>query len=165
MRQRAPQFEVIPLSEIPALAATRKTTSPRPQVLSISYDESLARTRELILDAAGIEVHTALDIQKAMWLFETNRYDLIILGHSIPLNQRRLIAQRLRALSSTPILAISRAGEKSPVQAEYHVDAGQGPRRLLNVVRNILKIAEPSTAAFNESESGDEVLDVRNLPA
>ena len=157
MPQRETQFEVVPLSKIPALVAAAESTSPRPHILSISYDESLARTRELILDAAGIEVHTALDIQKAMWLFEKNRYDLIILGHSIPLDERRLIAQRLRAVSSTPILAISRAGERSTVPAEHHVNAADGPRRLLNVVRGILKMAEPPTA-LNESESGDEVL-------
>ena len=156
--QRETRFEVVPLSTIPALVATTETTSPRPLVLSISYDESLARTRELILDAAGIEVHTALDIQKAMWLFKKNRYQLIILGHSIPLKERQLIAQRLRSVSSTPILAISRAGERSSVPAEHHVNASDGPRRLLNVVRDILKIAEPPTAALNESESGDEVL-------
>jgi hypothetical protein len=158
MPQRDTQFEVVPLSKVPALAAASQSTSPRPQVLSISYDESLARTRELILDAAGIDVHTALDIQKAMWLFGKNRFDLVILGHSIPLNERQLIAERLRSVSSTPILAISRAGERSTVPAEHHVNASDGPRRLLNVVRKILNIAEPATAALNESESGDEVL-------
>lgn len=158
MAQREPQFEIIPLKKISSLVASAERISPRPRVLSISYDESLARTRELILEAAGINVHTALDLQKAMGLFEKNRYDLVILGHSIPFKERQLIAQRLRAISSTPILAISRVGEHSPVPAEHHVNAADGPRRLLTMVRGILKMAEPAAATLNEGESGDEVI-------
>lgn len=156
MPQRVTRFEVVPLKEIPALVAAAQ--SSRPRVLSISYDESLARTRELLLASAGVEVHTALDVQKAMGLFVKNRYDLVILGHSIPFSKRRLIAGRLRALSSTPILAISRAGERSPVQAEHQVNASDGPRQFLNAVRGILKMGELSSATLNEGESGDEVI-------
>src|SRR5215467_1721730 len=59
------------------------------KILSVSYDMSLATTREMLLSAAGFQVSTALTVGHAIDLCATEDFALIVIGHSIHREQRR----------------------------------------------------------------------------
>lgn len=112
---------------------------PRPQrILSVSYDSTLARTREMILSAAGLQVATYTDAEDAVQSCRRHSFDLIVIGHSIPLSERRDLLTQVRRLCQTPVLALLRHGESPLPGADFVFDASQSPVQLLETVMNIL---------------------------
>ena len=105
---RKPHFEVVPKSEVLPLLET----AAKPQrILSLSYDGSLARTREMLFVDAGFHVSTFMDTAAAVHACQHESFDLIVVGHSIPLDERRTLLKEVRGLCDTPILAMLRHGE------------------------------------------------------
>ena len=71
-------------------------TTRAPSVLSISYDESLLRTRERILKAAGFDVTSALGFTEASAHCGKSSFDLVIIGHSLPRTDKAALVQEIR---------------------------------------------------------------------
>jgi len=130
-------FEVVPLSQIAPLLQAGK---PR-AILSVSYDISLARTREMLFSSAGFQVLSALGVSEAVRACSARSFDLIVIGHSIPIKDRDALIKALRARCTTPILALLRPNESSLTGAEYFFDATENPARLLETVRDIFQQA------------------------
>jgi DNA-binding response OmpR family regulator len=61
------------------------------RILSISYDESLLQTRAMLLERAGYEVDSALGFSAAIHACKTKQFDLVVLGHSIPVEDKEQI--------------------------------------------------------------------------
>jgi CheY-like chemotaxis protein len=54
-------------------------------MLSISYDQTLLVTRQLILEQQGYEVVSAFGFAEAMQICSTRHdFDLVLMGHSMP---------------------------------------------------------------------------------
>src|ERR1700756_2402762 len=108
------------------------------RVLSISYDLSLLWTRQLLLEQLGYEVLSAEGFAQAWAAAEdkNNHFDLIILGHSIPPNDKKAIVQHMRDSCSCPILALLRPYESPVVDAAVSIDAGD-PNAFLEAVRQM----------------------------
>jgi len=134
-RGRRTRFEIVPIPDLPA---DRTLASPR--ILSVSFDAVLARTREMILSAAGFHVATYTDLEDAVEACRQNSFDLILIGHSIPLRQRSSLLLEVRALCQAPVLALLRHGEAPLPGADYVFDASQSPVQLLEMVMNILAV-------------------------
>lgn len=130
---RTTNFEIVPKPDLVPDGAPRQ-----PRILSLSYDSTLARTREMILSAAGFQVATYTDGEQAVQACRRHSFDLIVIGHSIPLKERREMLTRVRALCQTPVLALLRHGEAPLTGADYVFDASQSPVQLLETVKNIL---------------------------
>lgn len=111
-----------------------------PRILSISYDEPLLRTREMLLHNAGYEVDSAFGFKKAIDYCRTSVYELVILGHSIPLDDKAEIIRQLRSVSSTPVLALERGGEGHVPQADFYADPFR-PEEFVQKVSHILDSA------------------------
>jgi DNA-binding response OmpR family regulator len=107
-----------------------------PRILSISYDQSLLQTRELMLAHAGYEVESAVGFSAAIQACEKRDFDLVIMGHSIPPEDKATIVRQLRAVCATPILALQRPNESPLKTAEYNLDSGD-PQRFLSYVKEI----------------------------
>lgn len=109
------------------------------RILSISYDRALLWTRQLLLEQLGYEVTSAEGFAQAWDQAEdrNNRFDLIILGHSIPPNDKAAIVTHMRDSCSCPILALLRPYESPVAEAAMSVDAGD-PTGFLNAVRTML---------------------------
>jgi DNA-binding NtrC family response regulator len=131
-------FEVIRQAEIASLIES----SRRFRILSLTYDPSLARTREMLLTGAGFEVSTFADVDKAIAACQNTSYDLVVLGHSIPLAERRSLVKAVRSRCATPVLAMLRHGETPVPQADYFFDSTENPARLLAMVQDILSPKE-----------------------
>src|SRR5215470_2290312 len=109
-----------------------------PSILSISYDESLLRTREWLLRAAGFSVTSALGFTEATVHCSNAVFDLVIVGHSIPRKDARVLIEQVRPHNHTRILSLRRQGEEPVPGADYCVESSQGPDVLLAAVKSAL---------------------------
>ena len=107
-------------------------------VLSISYDVDLLRTRELLLRRMGHSVTSADGFAQASRVCERHngKFDLIVLGHSIPPEDKREIIAFLKT-HSCPVLALLRPNEEPAEDAARSVEADD-PGALLAAVEELL---------------------------
>ena len=109
-----------------------------PSVLSISYDESLLRTREWLLSAAGFSVTSALGFTDAAAHCRNSAYDLVIVGHSIPRKDKAALIEQIRMHNHTRVLSLRRQGEDSIPGADLSVESSEGPDALIAAVKTVL---------------------------
>jgi DNA-binding response OmpR family regulator len=107
-----------------------------PRILSISYDQALLQTRELMLSREGFEVESAVGFSAAVHACENGKFDLVIVGHSIPTADQTFILKQVKALSNASILALRRPHDGPLEIAEYNLDPDD-PERFLNYVKEI----------------------------
>ena len=106
-------------------------------ILSVSYDESLLKTRELLLRREGYDVTSALGFTQAVSECQNGNFDLFILGHSIPDGDKRELIRLSRLQCAAPVLALRRHGEEAPDGADEHVNP-QDIKGLLKAVSVML---------------------------
>ena len=121
-------------------------TNRAPSVLSISYDESLLRTREWILQGAGFHVTSALGFIEASSLCREDRFDVVIIGHSLPQADKTALIQQVRTHNYTRILCLRRVGEGLLPGVDHSVEPSSGDV-LLEAVRTALGSTEELVAA------------------
>ena len=109
-----------------------------PSILSISYDESLLRTREWLLRGAGFAVTSALGFTEATAHCSNSAFDLVIVGHSIPRKDKATLIEQIRMHNHTRILSLRRPGEDAIPGADFSVESSEGPDTLLTAVKSVL---------------------------
>jgi DNA-binding response OmpR family regulator len=144
MQVRKPKFEVVPLAAIAPLlrSAAESETIKRPQspkILSIAKDASLATTRYLLFSNAGFQVTTALTTPDAIQHCRSGEFNLVVIGHSIPSQEKKVLLESIQKRCETPVLALYRRGESQLEGADYALDSSEGPAALLERVTDILK--------------------------
>jgi DNA-binding response OmpR family regulator len=107
-----------------------------PRILSISYDQALLHTRELMLAREGFGITSAVGFSAAIEACKQGEFDLVIMGHSIPAADKTAIIRQLRAMCDTPVLALRRPNEEPLKSAEYNFDSGD-PHSFLTYVKEI----------------------------
>jgi DNA-binding NtrC family response regulator len=135
---RKTTFEVVRRSEVPLFRGDGQP--PPARILSLSYDLSLAQTRELLLAGAGFDVSTYTDTALAIEACQSQDFDLFIIGHTIPFEERWKMLREVRQRCHAPILALLRHGDAPLPGADYFFDTSQSPAQLLETVVNILQI-------------------------
>ena len=111
------------------------------RILSISYDESLLATRQLILTRAGYDVKSALGFVQAQEVCRDGSFDLIILGHSIPRRDKSAVVSLIKSsCGSTTVLSLVKPTE-SPIPEANYFTYDLDPDSLIKAVRNA--IGEP----------------------
>ncbi len=109
-------------------------------ILSVSYDQPLLVTRQLILEQAGYDVSSAFGFAEAMEICKTRHdFDLILMGHSMPHKDKTALIAALRPECQAPLLSILRHGEWKIPQANNAVDASDGPDALLAAVNDAIR--------------------------
>lgn len=111
------------------------------KVLSVSYDEGLLKTREMLLQTEGYQVSSALGFGEAANQCRAGGFKLFILGHSIPLADKHQLIKISRVNCPAPILSLERAGEPRVDSADYHVLVDD-PQELIEKVAEILSHEE-----------------------
>jgi len=106
------------------------------RILSISYDASLLMKRHLLLERAGHQVTSAMSFPAAVGCCRNGRYDLLVLGHSLPAIDKRELIRISRSNSPAPILSLMSDGE-DPVLSDYQADRDR-PHEFLQAVARIL---------------------------
>ena len=106
-------------------------------VLSISYNQSLLLTRQMLLEQMGHRVHSAEGFAKAYELCDDgSRFHLIVLGHSIPHDDKIAMVRHCKAACICPVLALLRPGEESVPGADRSVDSSD-PQAFIAAVNEI----------------------------
>jgi DNA-binding response OmpR family regulator len=106
------------------------------RILSISYDDTLLKTRELVLKLDGYDVTSAFGYVQSVAACDGS-YDLVIMGHSIPQSDKRAIVAELRKRGSdAPVLSLLRHGEHPIPEAAQAIDPD--PQHLLDTVESML---------------------------
>jgi DNA-binding NtrC family response regulator len=161
MGTRKTTFEVVSLAAIAPLISNAqilgeqedtgaKTTAGR--ILSVTYDRSLAATREMLFSSVGLHVASALTLKDAIKLCQNESFDLIVVGHSIPIDHRQLMVKELHRCCDAPIMALYRPAEPALPEADYTFDSMQSPAALLAAITNILK-SKPRPSLDDTSNS------------
>jgi DNA-binding response OmpR family regulator len=114
----------------------------RKRILSISYDRALLQTRRMLLEEAGFEVISASSFREAFDLCRVGAFDLLIIGHSIPPNDKASMIAAARRTAKAPILSIRTDTEPPAQGADFSVFGLEGPKVLLEAVKE----------AFNKSD-------------
>lgn len=93
------------------------------RVLSVSYDTSLLSSRALLLESMGYGVVSVSEFNKALQCCsQSARFDLFVLGHSIPHTDKEALVTAFRAHSAAPIIALNKPGEEATLAADWQVD-------------------------------------------
>ena len=108
------------------------------RILSISYDEPLLTTRQQILESRRHNVTSIGNLAEALAACEsTTRFDLLIIGHSIPHAQKEQLVQAFRERRPhKPVIALKRGGEDGVGGADLSIDPN--PAELLDSVAKII---------------------------
>jgi DNA-binding response OmpR family regulator len=107
------------------------------RIISVSYDETLLRTRHLLLEQGGYEVASAIGFLEAMEMCRTAA-DLAVIGHSISEKDKLNIIRCFREASPRGlVIALTRAGEKRLKQVDAYINPGD-PEELLRAVKFLL---------------------------
>jgi len=146
MATRKTTFEVVKLAEIAPLLRDAEIlgnageAEPRHSatILSVAYDPSLAATREMLFTSVGFQVSSASTIDQALQLCANRDFDLVVIGHSMPLQQKRFLVKELRLRCDTPLLVLQRPGELLVQDVDYVFDSTESPALLLEAVVNIV---------------------------
>jgi DNA-binding response OmpR family regulator len=110
------------------------------RILSVSYDETLLHTRELILREAGYTVISVVGFTTAIKACDEH-FDLIVMGHSIPQEDKRAIVAALRENGcQAPVLSLIRHGDHPIPEAAKAVQPD--PQHVLDGIASLLQTAK-----------------------
>ena len=120
------------------------------RIFSISYDPTLLRTREILLQQLGHSVTSAEGFEKAFQLCdeEPGTFDLVILGHSIPHEDKRAIIRRCGQNCRCPFLALTGANEQAVPEAARSVDPSDTQAFIAAVQEIVTRVELSSSARF-----------------
>jgi DNA-binding response OmpR family regulator len=108
-------------------------------ILSVSYDQALLSTRQMLLQGAGYEVTSARGFHEAVESCRKGDFDLVVIGHSIPRKDKLALVQVTRMVSQAPVLSILRPTSAALAEADYSVKSEEGPQALLTAVHQALE--------------------------
>lgn len=109
------------------------------RILSISYDPTLSRIRRLLLEKLGHSVTSAEGFKEAIELCdqEAGAFDLMVLGHSIPHDDKRAIISHCTQTCPCPVLALTLINEPPVIEAVRSIDPSD-TRAFLAAVQELL---------------------------
>ncbi len=116
------------------------------RILSISYDESLLNTRHWILTKAGYAVTSALGFFDAQKACTSGEYDLVVIGHSIPRNDKMELAKRAKTNAATLVISLRKPGSEPISEADFSIDRID-PDALLEIVEAALSRVNKRSAS------------------
>jgi len=80
------------------------------RVLVVEDDADIARSLQIILVRAGYEVTVAVDGAEGLRLFNDEHYHLVVLDISLPIVDGWSVLERIRRVSTTPVLLLTARG-------------------------------------------------------
>lgn len=106
-------------------------------ILNVGYDPTLLETRTLVLRAAGYTVESASSVDDAMQRIRAAHFDLVVLCHSMPEQERQRLIWLIRENSSaTPVIFVSARAASADRFADLTVD--NSPTGLVSAVEQLL---------------------------
>ena|SRR5690349_20791975 len=108
-------------------------------ILSVSYDVELLTLREAFLRTQGCEVRSVMSIDDALVLLSIQHFDAIIVGHSVPTEDKhRLIIAIKQLWPRLPVLTIVADPQEKDKLADASVAGSAGPDALLGTLKKVM---------------------------
>ena len=130
------------------------------RILSISYDETLLFTRDLLLRSEGHDVVSALGFHRGSEACRRGGFDLFILGHSIPKDDKLDLIRCFRAQNSgVPVIALTRANESRLKEVDLYLNPGdpaellRGLAFLINPAAERRRVGQPASLTLVRKKS------------
>ncbi len=112
------------------------------RILSISYDPLLLKTRQHLLEQRGYAVVSAEGFTEAIERCEAGKFDLVVMGHSIPHRDKEALFELIQRYCPAPVIALLRTGEE-PLRGAAGSADPMNPTEFLDIVGNALSNAPP----------------------
>jgi DNA-binding response OmpR family regulator len=90
------------------------------RILSVSADKSLLESREMLLREFGYDVTSAWGASEGV-KYCTAKFDLLIIGHSMPHEQKQALVKAFRAHNCAPVLALHRENEETLEGVDFEI--------------------------------------------
>ena len=108
-------------------------------ILSISYDTELLTLREAFLRTQGYEVHSVMSIEETLLLASVKHFDAVIVGHSLPLEDKKKLVSAVRQLwPRLPVLSIVADPGVRETIADASVVGSAGPDALMEALQRLM---------------------------
>jgi DNA-binding NtrC family response regulator len=141
----------MPDTLVALLADKLAARQPKARILSASYDDSLRRTRHILLEAQGYEVISTDRLESSLEQCKLGGFDLFILGHSIPRQDKERMVEAFRQHCSVPIISLRRHAAEGIVDtADYHIEPD--PEPLLELIADL--VCQKAAAKGQAGSSG-----------
>jgi DNA-binding response OmpR family regulator len=122
---------------IATLAERLAARQPKARILSVSCDETLLRTRHMLLEGAGYEVVSALGYEAGLGECNKGLFDLFVLGHSIPQSEKEKMVEAFRRVCQATIISLCHnVGEQIVDGADFHIEPV--PEPLLKLIEDVV---------------------------
>ena len=107
-----------------------------PHILCVSWDPALAESRQLLLSEFGYNVTSVLGHDQSIERCST-KADLLLLGHSVPRNEKQRILDCFRRFNSAPALSLLAPGQDKLPDVEYAAEIFD-PQQLMITIQEII---------------------------
>jgi DNA-binding response OmpR family regulator len=108
------------------------------RILSISNDQRLATSRQLVLESQEFDVESFTS-QTALIECQGKSFDVAILGHTVPDSEKRTLVDELRRLCpGIRVIGLLQFGEVPDPAWDGACRIDDGPNALLEAVRSVL---------------------------
>jgi len=92
------------------------------RILSISYDRTLLSSRQMLLERSGFAVSSAEGFVQALKRCGEGSYDLVVMGHSIPHEDKLALFEVITRECPVPVISLTRGLERDLPGAAATVD-------------------------------------------
>ncbi|HWR13210.1 MAG TPA: hypothetical protein VN577_00165 [Terriglobales bacterium] len=107
------------------------------RVICVSWNPSLSLTRQILLGHLGCRVVSALGRSEALQSCRETA-DLLVIGHSVPADEKRAVIRCFREHSNAPVLSLITTGQDKLPEANYAVESSD-PAQFIHTVSSILR--------------------------
>jgi DNA-binding NtrC family response regulator len=107
-------------------------------ILCIGMDEALMRLNQSALQSAGHTVSLANDIRQVMVACSGIRFDVILIGQSLPAKEKLRVHELLQHhCPGAKVIEQHVAGPELPA-ADSHIRAGEPNEKLIAIIQNLV---------------------------
>ena len=111
----------------------------KPKIIVASHDPSLADVRKRVLENAGFYVIPVSDSPAVEKLCSKHKVQLIMLGYSLPPDQKRKIWHSARKKCNAPILELHQKGKPELLEQNVFFHEAHRPDDFLDRVQELLR--------------------------
>ena len=109
------------------------------RILSVSHDRATMLARNDALAVSGFSVVSPRQPADALYILATSDIDIILLGHSIPAEERAEMMQQFRGMKKqVPIIVLYDIPPDDAEKADAFVALSDGPERLIEAIEKCL---------------------------
>jgi len=120
---------------------------PEPKLLCVSFDKTVSDSRRSVLREGGYALTTITSVDEALQLLGREQFDLVVIGHRFPRDNKLKLAVQARERWKTLVLLVCGATAETEIPADARVYALEGAEGLLAAVRKLLPVSIPAPAA------------------